>query len=620
MSKRSTSKEGFLSKSQESSFIISNKRKGGPNGRDDENKENQSPNAPCRKCSHHKNNGRKKQKMELQKETAHDFIKVIFGTEFSNKMLTHIIFSEDGNNVFTVVGRPSVEGSSTKQMRHVTPCAYLLKVIENRVKESQNPKDFLNSIANFVLMLIPEKKGLAVSSQDLKSFNTPLRKSIREQSSKSLILNNKENINNNSPEKMLLVSPGAKVSKVLATTNGGSLDKALDQYPASFKEFCRIGIEKLISEATSCGDNTSTMLAEAFARIIFILFNQRKNAAYPNEGNTAKYDIRYYNNEAKAKAKTKDYIILTAKELKAKYDEETNIDNLVRTVDAEGHNVKITKLALDTLGKILNDLGYEDLQLSVDNELLEKYNKEYNSTIKLTNEILDPFNSKIASYNTSLTDEVSKSDIYCQIAKHLFNLFDYKALEEVVFIEDADGKIKAYNDNTSKKTKSFDFMKGDDYRKQEVRFAKGYNHKVVYRNKEYSELSKSEEKQIENLAEKIVEHGIICLLSYTTLNTNETLTGSLNKFSTLLGYEHGVDDTKLCKAVSDKFEQYSKALSGENLSGLNIAFSQNEESLKFSTILGNEKPSCGQESSEMEFVLPSTTIGDESLLEGSFLF
>lgn len=190
---------------------------------------------------------------------------------------------------------------------------------------------------------------------------------------------------------------------------------------------------------------------------------------------------------------------------------------------------------------------------------------------------------------------MSENDLYYQAAKHLFIVFDYKALEDIVFILSRNAKknfIQAYEGaNKKSQPKKFIFKDGEGYRESKTDDATGYNDDAAFRNEEQEELDKDSGKKLENLANKIAEHGIISLLPFNNLNTDQAIKSILGNFSNVVAQDHNVDAPQLCAKVEEK----TKILLPKNLSGSGSAgtihFKSAEESDKFKPILNNKSSS-----------------------------
>lgn len=581
--------------------LKSTKRKGGPGD------EISSPN--CSKCEKRAAKKKKQEKTIITKETIHEFIERIVGKGFSKHVLTDMVFKQEqeDENSLIVVGRAQVAGSSKKQMRHVTPHAFIVEVIKSQVEKAYDPSGFLTSMIDLVLMLMPKEEGAAISSKDLSSSSYDMiREDIIKYSSKSMEVDTSAENKENADNKVYFISP-TRVNKAYEKSRTPTKkNKAIEEYNIAYKDFCRIAFNKLIKSIKD-DVNGGTIAAEAIARMILMLFNQQKNAAYPTEGNTMKGEIRYYEYEEDAAASNNEYEVLTAKELKQKFDDEEDINGKVRIVDNEGPQVTNSKEALG----LLNDLIFEvKNSVLIKNEILasniETYNAKYNKIIKLENKEPDSsVSDEIKQYYNDLTDKVSEYDLYYQAAKHLFIVFDYKALEDTVFVLSRRANqdfIEAYEGvKKSAKPQKFVFKDGKKYREDKTEDAGGYNGKAIFRNDEQDDLDKDGGKKLENLANKIAEHGIISLLPFGNLNTDQAIKSILGNFSNVVAQDHNVDAPQLCAKVEEK----TKILLPKNLSGSGSAgtihFKSAEESDKFQQILTQSLNSSGSESLNSSF-------------------
>lgn len=491
----------------------------------------------------------------VAKEQIIDFISRLVGKDYSRKVLVDIIFSEkpEHENSLTVVGRSETIGSSTKQMRHVTPCAFLIEIIKSNILGSLTPYQSLEGIIKFVILLLPQEKGAAFSSQDLELYDTSLGEAVISSSSKHMEYS--ASPTSKGKQKVHFVSPNKMDQIIDAFNTPTKLNIAIEKYQTLYGQFCKAGFKQLI-EAVKDDTNDATIAAEAIARMIFILFNQRDNAVYPTEGNTLSTEIRYYRTMEDAAAKNKDYEVLTAKELKDKISQKNDINGKVRIVDCEGSQVKKSKDALESLNKMLSS-SINFLTTKKKKAKIDDYNKNYNKLVKLTNEILDPLElSKISPYNINISEKATADEINYHVAKHLFVVFDYKALEEDVFVQSrTKSEQKTYSAYTTAKTDNlsynFQFLNGDDYRTKSTLVVQSYNDQAIFRNEEQLDLDESLPLKLSKLATKIVEHAFICLLSFTSLSKKKVLDSVLEKFTKIISYEHNVEEQDLYSNVKD---------------------------------------------------------------------
>ena len=68
----------------------------------------------------------------------------------SRKVLVDIMFNEKLDNPTTCVGRREVIGSTSKQMRHVTPYAFIELSIKNKVISSSSKNNCANLLGRIL--------------------------------------------------------------------------------------------------------------------------------------------------------------------------------------------------------------------------------------------------------------------------------------------------------------------------------------------------------------------------------------------------------------------------------------------------------------------------------------
>jgi hypothetical protein len=435
------------------------------------------------------------EKKTIEKFEILRFLKSITDVDLSKDVLTEIVYEEDGKGTFIVVGRPPVDGSSTKQMRHVTPFSFISKIILHMVKSASSAKDLFNALSYAILPFLSKGKGFCFNQKDLSS--SPY-KDIKQKIDASKMIQKSLVANDD----VFLFVPGAYKEKLFNTPT--KMDKAIKEHDIRNKDFVLTSLAKL-SKAIE-DSNTATIASEALARYMFILFNQQKYTAFPEEGNTLHYEIRLYNSPEEAAApKNHKYEVMTSREIKIMIDKghADKITECIRIVNCEGaRNKEICKglVNLDNIIKEYNLLG-EIAESATIKSLLEIFNQKYNFYLKLANVAPD-----LSKYNDNLRLDSYKETIAHQAAKLLYYVFDFKALEDNVFVPQiSKDSIKVYNSATGTKTSKYSIQDGQTYRKAQKNEATGYNDEVTFR------TSKT---KLDILAQKAVEHIYISLMPF----------------------------------------------------------------------------------------------------------
>lgn len=445
--------------------------------------------------------GRTAKKICLEKPEILRFLESVIEVDLSSDVLTDIVYKQDGTGKFTVVGRPKVTGSSTKQMRHITPYSFIEKLISKMVKSSLSINELFDKLSNALVLFPNDKTGFCFNSQDLqnspyKSISSTL-KAKPDMVTKSLFNTNvKYSFVDTSYSKELFTTPTKKA-------------KATKEFGIKNTEFIQASLAKLKNAIGDQDHNTSNIANEALARFMFILFNQQKYAAFPKEGNTLEYEIRLYDSlEDAADPKEAKYEVMTSREVKKIIDEGNSykINKCIRIVNCEGSKSKEIYKGLVTLDNLINKynfLGNIGEGISIES-LLKIFNTKYNFYLKLAN-----VNPDLSKYNDDLNIDSYKENIAHQTAKLLYYVFDFKALEDNVFAPKIGKKsIKVYNSATGLKTAKYAIKDGNTYRKDQKNEATGYNDEVTFR---------SSKTKLDILAQKAVQHLYIALMPFDSL-------------------------------------------------------------------------------------------------------
>jgi co-chaperonin GroES (HSP10) len=295
------------------------------------------------------------------------------------------------------------------------------------------------------------------------------------------------------------------------------------------------------------------------------LFNQKLHTAFPEEGNTLINEIRYYSTAVKAKEpRGHEFEILThdeAAELaeKSKLQTEKKQDPKLRIVPNEGNRIKKVIDALKLISKIISSVNDMDDDEEIEPKLVE-YNEKYNTKIKireLEKELEDRYNGNVSlqvmmEYIGQQLDDLDH--IRYHIAKHLYDAFDFKPLEEKVLVSanESDKKdrsialINVFPSAEGKKTAVYHIKNGEEYRKDQINSAVGYNDKVVFRTEDLNPFL---------LAKKIVDHAYLSMLPFKSFQegfknsddedcSDNYALDILKAFSALAIKDYGIENDK----------------------------------------------------------------------------
>ena len=451
----------------------------------------------------------KTQILQALKDTLH--------TTLSKLVLTDITFFEEGGT-FNVLGRPKVDGSSTKQMRHILPYSFVSKLIEHVVEKSISSHKTFTALANILPIFIQNQKGFAISSEDQPSSKMvgSANRAMKTEDTITYLL---------SPKK-------AKFFK-----NKSTKEAAEDNFYKHNLQYIKTALHEFCNTIKEQDSNTAIMASEILSRFIFSIFNQAKNTAFATEGNTAPYEIRLYGSPEEALAgKKEDYEVVTVRELKEKSAKD--ITKCIRLANSEGARVKAIPKALSALDDIIQTY---QIKAKFDSNLIQEYNSKYNFTLKLAN-----YETNLSLYNKSIDSKNINELVEHHIAKLLYSVFDLTALEENRLIpydprfgQSDEKNIELYPSAAGKGTSVYFIGNGKGQRWAETNAARGYSHDEVYREEEVDQTL---------LAKKIVELFVIGMHPFTYLNTHFA-EEALKKLTLLATMDHNIIDSQREKFI-----------------------------------------------------------------------
>ncbi|MFU7502958.1 MAG: hypothetical protein ACE1S7_06115 [Candidatus Tisiphia sp.] len=460
------------------------------------------------------------------KSYVYKFLEHLFKINMSQDALVDIIINEDINdNQILIVGRPKLLGSSTKQMRHVTPYTFIEKAIKERITTTDKPKgykSYINDILETVKPIIKSKDGICLTTEQYLKLVANSTLQIEEQETFKFSTTSRE---------YYLIYDENIITQFINCNDfsQNEKDKAKTDFSSKFSKYTTYGIRYLIEEILDPKDiNTITMTCEGIARIILTLFNQDKYAAFPEEGNSLLEEIRVYKNKDVAKKavtlklEQQKYIIKTHAEItkglfpeiKKKYDE------CIRIVNNEGAIVKRAAKALDIINSLVSSKQDTDDLTEETRKQQDQYNTKYDFSIKIGSVNLP--NSK---YNTKIDFDNNLHDIFqFHVAKHLYSVFDFKPLETKVLASRQKGEtyntIAVYPSASGTITAQYSIQEGKMYRELQYNARKGYNDNAIFR----SNMDNNTIKDI--LQKKVINHIIISLIPFTGLKTGCTVNDS----------------------------------------------------------------------------------------------
>ncbi|HJD63433.1 hypothetical protein [Candidatus Tisiphia endosymbiont of Nedyus quadrimaculatus] len=510
------------------------------------------------------------------KSHLYTFIENLFKMDMSQDVLVDIVINDDltnpCDNRTTIVGRPKVLGSATKQMRHVTPYSFIEAAIKAKIEiteKSHGYYSYIDSIVENIKPLIKSKKGICLTADQYSK----LVSNITLQGKKSEIFKLSTTSN-----EYYLISHNKLIEQFKNCNDfpQDEKDKAETDFSTKFEKYITYGIEYLTGKILDSEDiNTITIVCEGIARIILTLFNQDKYAAFPEEGNSMLGEIRIYkdkdaaNKPLKQKYEvfshqeiTKEISTLPIKTAIARYDLH------IRIVDNEGPTVKRVAKVL----KIINSLVSSKI---FDKENVEdiKYQKEYNEKYNFT--VNDPNLTCRDKYNEDIDIKNNLMDIFqYHVAKHLYSVFDFKPLEKNILAPKQKGDtktIKIYPSATGIKTAEYLVQSGQEYRDLQYNSRKGYNDDAIFRCK------MTDEETINVLKDKVVNHVIISLLPFKALEVGCIFDKTQCKSTTIL--------EAFCELVKAKYEAAGEIRLGNSW----MDDVQCECSMYFADVLGESR-------------------------------
>lgn len=438
------------------------------------------------------------------KAYAYKFLKELLETDISPDVLVDIMVDSKDDTKITIVGRPKVLGSSTRQMRHVISYSSVKDAIKSavKVKERGGYMSYVeNMVEQVMIPLIMSKEGVCLTD---KQYSDLKKSKVIPDEHDELKLTTETKKGQRNKYHLMCDKEIIETIKNKKVFREGEMRKARTDFNARLRKYINHGVDYLTDGLAEEDINTITMMCEGIARIILTMFNQDKYAAFPEEGNTLSEEIRLYKSQDDAKQPKADiFDVLLHDEITQEIVGGYNLR--IRIVNNEGYIVKRTAHALSTLNSLLNVTSYNfDVQEA--QKYLNYYNNRYDFAIRTHDQDLNNYNQKIGEDNLN-------NALYYHVAKHLYAVFDFKPLEASVLApkRGTGNAIKVYPSAGGIREAEYLVQEGDEYRGLKINEAKGYNDKAIFRSQMADKLMG------EILSSKIVSHVIIHLVPYRQL-------------------------------------------------------------------------------------------------------
>jgi|GEM_PF-1481242 len=366
----------------------------------------------------------------------------------TEKALSEIKFSHNGQPKLIIQGRAPVYGESKTQFNHIVPYGLVKKLLKDIIA-CQNTFNYkMEVLIEDTLTFFKHDKGICIRGSELESHNLKIQKVTARASiiyetkndSYFLIENNYDDIIKNADKK----------------------HQAEESFVPRKQKFIKAALTALKNAIHD--DNTKYIFCEELINFICNLFNKKTLAAYPGAGNISELEIRLYESEKSALVKrSKAFKAVTASDLNSIKDE-TDLNGRIRVVANSGNKVKEALKALSILNNIF-EIFFEDER---PNAKISDYNTKYNVQTKLSNS-----NPDLSAYNSDLLAKNVKTQIYYHIAKQAYEMFGLKALEQLVFSPTKEeSAIKGYATAKGTIPTYYEFKDGVTYRALQKEAAK----------------------------------------------------------------------------------------------------------------------------------------------------
>jgi hypothetical protein len=372
---------------------------------------------------------------KISKEEIIHLLKGVVHQDVSRHVLADI-----SDYSLTVVGRSKIPGTH-RQLCHIIPVGFIKEMVTDVVGETGNKRELIEKLSLILTMLAKSQSGFALKSSDLTlSEYSEIAPKIQGNANRVLGLEK---------ETVFLMSPSKRKAVFSTPTKMKKATIEFQKYNTHFIKSALDKLAKLIGD-----DNTAIIASELITRYIFDLPNSSKHTVFAPEGNTARYEIRLYDDKESALKGSESYEVMTARELNT--TPLSSLSERIRIVNSEGVKVKNCIDGLKQLKALL--MALENLE-----EAAVVYNAKYNQKMKLANYMgdLSTFNNPI------ICNEYLQEQVAAQIAKNLYAAFDLTALENIVFVPKKVG-IPVYISAKDNRIVKYGFESGNEFRQDEM--------------------------------------------------------------------------------------------------------------------------------------------------------
>lgn len=463
---------------------------------------------------------------QVGKKTITKFLQHIVGAYMSSKSLIDINLNlENTKFSISIVGRPEVTGSSTKQMRHVSPFSFSTSIISTVIEQAGiNAATLFEYLKVSLMSFIRYDHGVCIEEE----YYTKLCDEL-----------------GHKPDVYILQTTSKKYYLLDEKNSVLYLDRIdynpSSQYKQKKEKFVKHALDLLQTKlSNNDDDNTFIIASEAIARLIMTLYNTKPYAAFPDEGNSISEEIRVYDSIGDAKnpqkAKKPPTVFTQKQFCEIPTEKLKEYDKRIRLVDNEGYVIRTVLEAL----KLLDDIARKkDLNLDYQ-EQLGQYNK------------------KIKALSIFPLIDINNESLGQHVAENLYRAFDFKPLEQNVFVsnlpknkEEELEHIFVYPSATGKKLSLYAIRNGVEYRKEQVNNAKGYNKDVTFRtDKDVNEST--------ILVELIKSHIKLATLAFTGFFDTSIGWSLVHQFIGLLGNDYNFNNENKQKLIKDCFSIFSE--------------------------------------------------------------
>lgn len=507
-------------------------------------------------------------KSQILKEKIHYFLHHLL-TINSSEVLIDITFNEKEPQESIILfseDRPRVKDSdkTENQMRHVTPYSFIQHLIRSNVYLADSLKTLSSRLQEDLEKFLLFEEGLCLPDdlyvKVISKTSTEHRIKVQTKNNTYYLIGPKE------------IKPSWQKKLKL---NDEQYQAAKNLYQKRKKQIWEEGIKYLHSNIQD--ENTYNIVCEILSRFILTLFNQKSSVAFPEECNTQIQEIRSYDKLDDAEEGNKKYQIVTARDILTKFQVGEDLNRKIRIVKIEGNLIRFVPPKLKAINKILTLLQNSDIihdSLDTLNTLLTNYNSLPHTPIYFANFLCPeeieincnklPIGENLVDKTTiddwSIVDDL-KSLLINHIAKNLYLVFDFKALEKTIFVPskltEVIASIEVFNSAEGKKRTDFHLQDGLQYRKKEKEVINKINSNPRKRNK----ITVRPEEEFNLLTKKAMEHLEISLKAFfSTIPTDQQL-AVVKSFINLVLLDYGITQEDLETSLQNS--RYYKELIDE---------------------------------------------------------